>query len=257
MKENKLAKALSGFGKGFVAHRPEIMLGVGIGGLVVSAFFIGYETPKFKKLLEEEKQKNDSEKIPMGDLAKTALKCYAAPVTGFIFSSASLGKGLYDVNKKNVALSAASAISEATTKELISKMKNEIGEEKAEKIVESIAKDGVPVKTIVTPTTYFEFEDAFTGVRFEATVKSVEKAFEKTTRHIEMYDFARLNDLYWNIMEGNKRTVIDIPKVADRLGWDINDIYNGELEYNIEPRYYEDEDTVRLILSYNAPSENY
>lgn len=257
MKENKFTKALTGFGKSFITHRPEIMLGIGIGGLIVSAFFVGYETPKFKKLLEEEKQKNDSKKIPVGDFTKMALKCYAAPVSGFIFSGASLAKGLFDVNKKNVALSAASAISEATTKELIDRMKNEIGEKKTEKVINDMDEKGVPITGIVPTTSKFEFEDAFTGTRFCTNVRAVEKAFMSLGKDILYENYAKLSDLYWYMMSNDKNLEIEIPKVANALGWGTCECPTGEVSYNIDSRYYPNEDVVRLILSYQAPCEDY
>lgn len=173
---------------GINKRRPEIMLGGGIGGAIISAFVIGYHTPEFKQRIQEEKMKNDNQKIPVGTFLKTAFDVYGLSALGFATSSASVAMGLHDMHKRESAAISAAVINKATIDRMTDKMTADIGREKTDNIVKEVVTEGVPVDTPVRNNKRYEFEDAYTGVRFVTTLKVVDKAFANLEKDIIVHD---------------------------------------------------------------------
>ena len=117
---------------------PEILIGLGLAGMLTSTVLAVKATPKALDILEQEDR--ELSKI---DKVKLTWKCYAPAAIGYCTSAACI-IGANSVNsKRNAVLAGAYKISEQALLEYRDKVVEVIGEEKEKTIRDSIAEDRV------------------------------------------------------------------------------------------------------------------
>lgn len=58
------------------------------------------------------------------------------------------------------------------------------------------------------------------------------------------------------IMELDSTCHIEVPKTAERFEWTHMHLHNGEIDRTYQPRYYEYEDIIRMIIDYEEPRQS-
>lgn len=85
MQKPNLTKICRNVKTATVKHSPEILTGVGIAGMITTTVMAVRATPKAIQLLDEEKRRQQADKLEPMDVVKTAWKCYIpAAVTGTV-----------------------------------------------------------------------------------------------------------------------------------------------------------------------------
>lgn len=246
-------------------HSPEILIGVGIAGMITTTVLAVKATPKALKLIEQEKEarKADRErgvdeqfapdKISKKDIVKLCWKCYIpAVLTGTVSTVCLIGSNSVST-RRAAALTTAYKLSETALSEYKEKVIETIGEKKEKVIREAIDKDHIeknPVKNhevIMTGKGTTRCYDKFAGRYFDSDIDHIKKAVNELNRSMLLHDYVSLNDFYDEL--GLPHT-----KLGNDLGWSILD---GYMDVEFSSHLCED-GTPCLAISYTlAPKYEY
>ena len=124
-----------------IKHSPEILTGVGVAGMVTTTVMAVRATPKAIRLLEDEKHRQNTDKLEPIDAVKATWKCYIpAAVTGTVSVACLIGASSVNA-RRNAALTAAYTLSESTLRDYQKKVVETIGEKKEQTIRDEVAKE--------------------------------------------------------------------------------------------------------------------
>lgn len=239
----------------FVKHSPEILIGIGITGMITTTVLAVSETPKALKLIEEKKIELDVDKLTVAETVEAAWKCYIpAAVTGVLSTACLIGASSVNL-KRNAALATAYTLSETAMREYRDKVVETIGEKKEEAIRDSIAKDKIdehPVsntEVIITGKGETLCYDVFNDRYFKSDIDKLKRAANEVSHTMLIEGYVSLNEFYEAV--GLK----PVSKGYD-LGWNAN---KSRDLVEIDPSAQLTEDgTPCIVLNFKvAPSYNY
>lgn len=212
-------------------HSPEILIGVGITGMISSTVLAVKATPKALMLIEERKDELEVDKLTPLETVKTTWKCYVpAVVTGAASVACLIGSNSVNA-KRNAALATAYKLSESAFSEYRGKVTEVIGEKKEKTVRDKISEDQVknnPIsktEVIVTGKGKTLFFDQHSARYFYSDLELIKRAENTLNKRIicdAFDDGVTLNDFY---------TEIGIPTTStgDTIGWNLRigliDIY--------------------------------
>ena len=247
MKSNLFVAVRSGLTK----HSPEILIGLGVAGLLGTTVLAVRETPKVLKLLENKKNELDVEKLSIKDTVKTVWKNYI-PCAVLAVTSVACIVGASNISaRRNAALAAAYAIGNKAFSDYKEEVINLLGEEKEKEIKERVADKLLkenPVtskEVIITDNNEHLCYDEITGRYFKSSQNKIKEAQNVINDRLRDEMWVSLNDLYYELCLPNVR-------VGDDLGWNVDDGYLNiilssriaedgtpclTLDYSIGPRY--------------------
>lgn len=219
-------------------HSPEILVGIGVTGMVTSTVLAVKATPKAMILLEQAKEEKGDVLTPI-ETVKAAWKPYI-PAALLSVASISCIIGASAVNtKRNAALATAYAISERSLLTYRDKVIETIGEKKEKEIKEKIAQDEVDNKpvsnsqVIITSKGNTLCMDNITRRYFRSDLDKVKKVINELNRQMITQNYVSLNEFYYAVgMDGIKN--------GSLLGWNVSDglielSYSTTLADNDEP----------------------
>lgn len=237
-------------------YSPEILMGMGIAGMITTTVLAVKATPKALLLMEERKEELEVETLTPVETVKATWKCYIPAAISGVASVACL-IGSNSVNaKRNAALATAYKLSETAFAEYRDKVVETIGEKKEkvvrDKVAEQQLKDNPINKTeiIMTGKGQTLFFDPLSHRYFYSSIDKIRRAENILNKEIntDPFDAGRtVNDFY---------TEIGIPTTAtgDALGWNLNigllDIY---LSYQGGDEGSEHEDEPCAVLNFVNP----
>lgn len=236
---NKFSNVINSTKNFLSKHSPEILVGIGITGMVTSTVLAVKATPKALGLLEKAKEEKYGEDLTAIETIKTAWKPYIpSMIIGVASISCIIGASAVNT-KRNAALATAYAISERSLLTYRDKVIETIGEKKDKEIREKIAQDEVDKKpvsnsqVIITSKGNTLCMDALSGRYFRSDLDKIKKIINELNRDIVTQNYVSLNELYYALgLEGLKN--------GSRLGWNINEglielSYSTCLAENDEP----------------------
>lgn len=250
-------------GQVLTKNSPTILTGLSVTGLLTTVGMAVQATPKAMAIIDDEfweryevegcdydyatrlKSLSFKEKISL------TWKCYVpTAIMGVLTIGCIIGANSINL-RRNAALASVYSITETALKEYQAKVVETLGEAKAKKIKDDIAKDRVqnnPVnnkEVIITGKGEMLCYDPISGRYFKNDIEKIRKAQNDLNRDLLADMCISLNDIYYGI--GLPET-----KIGDDLGWYINDgliefdfssqlTENGEpclvLGYKVDPRY--------------------
>lgn len=239
---------MNNFQHTFMKHKPEILLGLGIGGFITSTVLAVKDTPKAIILLgrrKEELELEENEKLPLGEVIKTTWKVYLPTVITLGLSTTCIICAQKANNKKTAALATVASLSETALLDYKNKVIESIGEKKAEKIEEEVAAEKAKevsnsTTIIVTGKGEAKFMDSISNQFFKSDREKIMKAFNDLNFRMRDEMFASLTDLYYEL---------GIPQtdISDYLLWHVDD---GP----VEPRFiaaFDDEELPCAVIKYS------
>ena len=238
---------------GIMKHSPDILIGMGITGMVSSTILAVKATPKAMTLIEEKKKELKTEKIPAGELAKIVGKCYSFATASGVLGVVCIVGGCSVKNKRNAAIAAAYSLSESSFKTYQEKTLEHIGEKKEQVIREAVAKEAinkVPIKEseiVVTGKGDVLCYDSLSGRYFKSCMEDIRKAENNLNRRMRDENCISLNEFY---IEIGLREI----SIGDLLVWHID---NGYIDIDPSTQLTED-DRPCIVLNYrNMPKYYY
>lgn len=234
MRKIDLSKTIQGIGSVVKQHSPEILMGIGIAGMISTTVLAVKATPKALMLIEERKLDCDVDALTPVETVKTTWKCYIpAAVTGTVSLVCLLGSGTVNA-RRSAALTTAYSLSETALREYKSKVVETLGEKNDKKVREAIAKDKIesnPVReVIITDKGNTLFYDELSGRYFRYDIEKFNAAINNlNSKMIRQTNYISVNDLY---------NELDIPelcptKTGYEVGWNITQ--NGLIEVDLIP----------------------
>lgn len=223
MNKQVLSKTIRDMKLSLTKHSPEILIGIGITGMVTTTVLAVKATPKALLLIEEKKKELDVDKLTPVETIKATWKCYVpAAISGAAAIGCIIGSNSVHA-KRYSALATAYKISETAFTEYRDKVVETIGEKKERTVRDKISKEQVennPVhKTdiIVTGKGNTLCFDPLSHRYFYSDLEKIHRAANKLNYDINTNPFdngVTLNDFYSEI--GLHGTV-----TGDNMGWNL------------------------------------
>lgn len=237
-------------------HSPEILMTLGITGMITTTVLAVKTTPKALRLIEERKKELATDSLTPVETVKTAWKCYIPAAVSGATSVACLICANSVNSKRNAALATAYKLSEKAFTEYRESTIAEVGEKKERSIRDKVSAKQIqenPVtktEVIVTGKGQTLFFEPLSSRYFYSTIDLINRAVNKLNKDIICDPFdsgVTVNDFY---------TEIGIPTTAtgDNLGWRLGigliEIYTSAQKAE-EGSEFEGEPC--LVLNYSTP----
>lgn len=259
------SKAIKTVKTALIDHTPEILTGIGIGGMLTTVILAVRATPTALKLIEEEKERQNDELLAEAEaneqeicaqvtylkpaeVIKTCWKCYIpAAVVGGMSTACLIGANSVHT-KRHTALAAAYSLSETALKEYQEKVVETIGEKKEQAVRDSIAKDKIEKDPISNHEIVFTGRggtlcyDVTSGRYFKSDIDAIKKAVNDLNRRMRDEMYISLNEFYFEIG-------LDSISIGDDLGWNLD---NGYIDPNFSAQLAPD-DTPCMVVSHSVP----
>lgn len=245
MKKPNLLNFTKDVKKVMVKHSPEILMGIGIAGMVTTTVLAVRATPKALSMLEQKKEETGSEKLTPVETVKTTWKCYVPSVITGIFSVTCLIGSNTVSARRTAALATVYKISETALNEYREAVVETIGEKKEKDIRDKVAEKKVqnnPVDSsdiVVTSKGNTLCFDTISGQYFRSDIDKIKKVENELNRRMFNEMYISLNELY-------RKLGLRTTSIGNDLGWNIDD---GYLEFYFSSQLAED-GTPCLVLDY-------
>lgn len=231
---------------------PNILTGIGITGVITTTILAVKATPKALYLIDlanVEREDFSYRHLTNIEIAKLTWKCYIPTIlTGTATIACILGANTIHL-RRNAALGALYAITEASMREYQEKVIEMIGKGKEEKLRDDIAQDHLnkdPVKEVViVGNGETLFYDDLSGRYFKANMETIKSLVNQFNKELlgesfktlnEFYDFLNLEpiaigrDIGWEANRG----LLELRYTAKIA---TNDQPCIVLEYKVEPKH--------------------
>lgn len=205
-------------------HSPEILIGMGIAGMLTTTVLAVKATPKALQLIEIRKEELEVEELTPLETVKTTWKCYVpAVISGTASAACIIGSNSVNV-RRNAALATAYKLSETAFSEYRDKVVEVVGEKKERTVRDKVSEEQIknhPVsKTdiIVTGKGHTLFFDPLSSRYFYSDLEKVNRAINSLNHQMicDAFDAGvSVNDLYDEL--GLPPTM-----TGDSLGWKVS-----------------------------------
>ena len=240
-------------------HSPEILIGLGITGMITTTVLAVKATPKALQLIDYRKEELDVEKLTPIETVKTTWKCYIpAAVSGVVATACIIGSNSVNA-RRNAALAAAYKLSESAFSEYRDSVIESFGEKKEKTVRDKMSAKQLeehPVsqtEIIVTGKGQTLCFDPLSHRYFYSSVDKINRAINKLNHEINTSPFCNdgvtLNDFYDEIGIPGTTT-------GDGLGWTLR---TGLIEFypsaQIVDENEEHEGEPCLVLNFTNPPQ--
>lgn len=239
LNKSSFSKMTRNFKMGVSKHSPEILMGLGIAGLVTSTILAVRATPKALKLIEMKKDELQVDKLTAGDVVKATWKCYIPAVaTGASSIACIIGANSVHA-RRNAMLATAYKLSEKAFIDYKDKVVETIGEKQEKAIKEKINQDHIdnnpPSKSevIITEKGNTMCYDCLSGRYFRSDISKIKSSVNELNRRMLNEMYISLNDLYSELG-------LEYTELGRMLGWNIdkgyiNPVFTAHLDADGKP----------------------
>lgn len=203
-------------------YSPEILMGVGIAGMITTTVLAVKATPKALESIEVEKEKQEVEELSPVDTIKVTYKYY---IPAMVLGATSVGCliGSHSVSaRRTAAIATAYKISETALTEYKDKVVEVIGEEKEHEIKKAVAVDKMndtPIvdnQVVITEKGNTLCFDVFSGRYFRSDADFLIRAQNEVNREMINNSYVSLNEFY--VAVG-----LDPIAIGNQMGWNTDD----------------------------------
>lgn len=246
--------------KPFIAqHEPEILMTMGISGMIFSIIWGIKATGKVVKKVDNKKLELKKEKLTIEEIFKISWKDYLPVVISAGISIPCIIAGNRIANKRNIMLAAAYTLSETALQEYKDTTKTLIGDKKFEKLEEQISdekikktyKEGINNVTLIGDGDSLFFEE-LSGRYFKTNWNRISKAANELNARAmgDMSGVTTLND--WFDILGLENTLL-----GETMGWSILDGKSGIIDISIDSVLTPDNEPCGAIRYNTRPKQIY
>lgn len=240
-------------------HSPEILMGMGIAGMITTTVLAVKATPKALQLIDEKKDELETEVLAPVDVVKATWKCYVpAAISGAVSVACLIGSNSVHA-RRHAALATAYKLSETAFSEYRDSVVETIGEKKERTVRDKVSEKQVkenPVnksEIIVTGKGQTLCFDPLSHRYFYSSIDKINRAVNKLNYDINTSPFCNdgvtLNDFYSEIGLAGTAT-------GDGLGWTLR---TGLIELYPSAQLVEDgeehEGEPCLVLNFSTPPQ--
>lgn len=255
MNKQSLTKLTRDMRLSLAKHSPEILMALGITGMITSTVLAVKATPKAIRLIEEKKNELETDSLTPIETVKATWKCYVPAAVTTVTSVACL-VGSNSVNvKRNAALATAYKLSESAFSEYKEKVVQTIGEKKEKTVQDKISEEKIknnPVnktEVIVTGKGQTLFFEPLSHRYFYSNLELIKRAENKLNKAIITDPFdsgVTVNEFYEEI---------GIPGTAtgDNLGWKLENMIDIYPSAQMAEEGCEHEGEPCIVLNYSNP----
>lgn len=227
-------------------YSPELLIGLGLTGMITSTVLAVKSTPKALYLIEDRKKELNVYKLTTVETIKVAWKPYIPSV---LLSAASISCiiGATSINlRRNAALATAYTISERTLVRYRDKVIDALGDKREKKIREEVAQEETKDNKINNTQVFITSGgntlcmDKISGRYFKSDMETIKRAVNDLNRELVFEMYVSLNDFY-------ERLGLEPTKIGEHLGWNLD---NGLIEIEFNTALAEDGEPC-LVLDYD------
>ena len=237
-------------------NSPEILIGMGLAGMLTTTVMACKISPKVKAILDEERDTREMEDEPdmtLMDKVKLTWKPYLPVVLGYGASAACILGANSINNKRNAALMTAYQIGERAFVEYKDKVIETIGEDKEREIQDAVSRDRIKKDPVNTDSVIFTGKgdalcyDVISGRYFRSDSDKINKA-------VNDINFTLLNDMYVSLNDFYELLGLDCIQAGWEMGWNVDD---GKIEVYLSAQITDNGEPCIVINHENAPKYNY
>lgn len=208
------------------SNAPEILTGIGVGGVVITSYLTGKASYRASELIHEMEDVEGSHSDPKARLkerSKLVWKLYIPPVASGVVTVGCIVASQKSASRRTAVAMAAYSLTERTFAEYKEKVVEELGKGKEQKIRDKIAQDAVtnnPPKTnevIITSGGNVLFMEGYTGRYLRTDMEEMRRAVNEFNHHIIHDLFVPLAEFYDIIGLDHTDQSIDIGWTSDKL----------------------------------------
>lgn len=250
MSKSKMAQLMRVAKTSITKHSPEILTGIGIGGMITTTVLAVKATPKAIRLIEEAKEEK-GEDLTKAETVKTCWKAYIPAAATCVASTACLIGASSVSIRRNAMLATAYKLSETAFSEYKEKVVETIGDEKEKVVREKVSEERIkknPItKNEIIMTDYgdTQFYETLSGRYFKSDIEQIKKVVNYLNKDMlqDMFGTISLNEFYDEL----ELERIDL---GDELGWRVD---KGLIEIDFTSKIA-DNGKPCIVLDYiNAP----
>lgn len=225
MNKQTIVKAFKDVPKVLKKHSPEILIGIGIAGMIITTITAVKATPKALQLVDEREIK-EGKRLTNAEIVKTTWKCYVpAAVTGACSVACLVGANSVNA-RRNAALATAYTISETALKDYKEKAVEVVGEKKEQAIRDAVAKDKLEKADIkhrefvITGKGETPCFDPLTNSCFKSDIETIRKAENILNKRMR-------DEMVITVNEFRQELGLDPcdESIGEHMGWDIDKGY--------------------------------
>lgn len=236
-------------------HSPEILMGMGITGMITTTVLAVKATPKAIMLIDDKRDELEVESLAPIDVIKATWKCYIpAAITGVVSIGCLIGSNSVNA-KRNAALATAYKLSETAYAEYRNKVIETFGDKKEKTVKDKISEEKIkenPVsktEVIITGKGQTLFFEPLSSRYFYSNLDLIQRAENKLNKEIitDAFDSGRtVNDFY---------DEIGLPSTAtgDNLGWKVGYLIDIYPSAQMAEEGTEHEGEPCIVLNYTNP----
>lgn len=251
MSKPSLSRAFGNFKMNLAKHSPEILLGLGISGMVASTVLAVRATPKALKRIEERKEELETDKLTPMETVKT---CWTYYIPATVSGATSIACLIFSNSvhaKRYAVVTTAYKLSEAALTEYQEKVVETIGTKREREIRDSINKDHLdktPQSTvIITNNGTTKCLDYHSGRYFTSDMETIKRAVNEINRRMVSEMYVSLNEFYDELD-------LEHTDMGNDLGWHLDD---GLVEVDFSS-HLDKTNTPCLVMNYRvAPHRDY
>lgn len=255
MNKPNLAKFFGDARLAIEKHSPEILLGIGIAGMITTTVLAVRATPRALVRIEEKKQELHEDQLTPVETIKATWKCYIPVIVTGVTSTACL-IGSHSVQaRRTAAFATAYKLSETALTEYREKVVKTLGEKKEKTIREEIAGDKVDQYPVSKSTVYVTNTgstlclDPLAQRYFTSDINRIKKVQNDLNERMltDVFGYVSLNDFYTELG-------LDPIDIGYDIGWSVS---KGKIDIDFGSRLT-DEGQPCLVLEYQvAPQWGY
>ena len=202
-----------------IFKRPETLIGVGIGGFISAAVMAGKASVKANQIIDDTEYYENKD-LSLSEKVKATWKCYIPTAIVVAGSTYAILMGTNILNKKNASLMASAGALAETLNLYSDKVKEVVGEEKADEIRKEVVKERVARKA-AGPKSYSNNDDDvlcfdnISGTYFISNMAKLKDIEHELNKRMLNENYVLLNEYYEEIG-------LDSCYIGSVMGWHID-----------------------------------
>lgn len=221
--------------KPFVAkHEPELLMAMGITGMIFSVAWGIKATVKAVHRLDDKRIREQKDELSNKEVFAETWRLYLPVVISVGISIPCIVAGNRVANRRNLALAAAYTISESALQEYQEKTKEIVGAKKEQEIHEAVSKDVVEKtykssQVLITGDGDSLFHEPLSGRYFKSNWNKILRAANELNAEALSDPFGSITLSDWYNKLG-----LDSTDISDDIGWTIQNGTSGLIDIQID-----------------------